>query len=174
MPILLQWQKLPWKGDRGWKKVSLFLFFGGWPEDCEFIEKMRFGASYSTSNKLLLIARHIIWLQASKNAFKVGSVKFTNSLSPPSIVKNVRTGSKSSQGTKVMPGKSRGCWQPCLNLPILLIQLVFCFFSFFFCPLSKWFWSKFRGDNAEQFWWCVSLNMGIKCHKMSILEQKCK
>ena len=39
------------------------------------------------------------WLWASKNAFEVGSVKFANSLSPPSIVKKVRTGSKSSQGT---------------------------------------------------------------------------
>ena len=35
-------------------------------------------------------------LRASKNAFKVGSVKFANSLSPPSIVKKVCTGSKSS------------------------------------------------------------------------------
>ena len=34
-----------------------------------------------------------------KNAFNVGSVKFANSLSPPSIVKKVRTGSKSSKGT---------------------------------------------------------------------------
>ena len=39
------------------------------------------------------------WLRASKNAFKVGSVKFANSLSPPSIVKKVCPGSKSSQGT---------------------------------------------------------------------------
>ena len=39
------------------------------------------------------------WLRASKNVFKVGSVKFANSLSPPSMVKKVRTGSKSSQGT---------------------------------------------------------------------------
>ena len=39
------------------------------------------------------------WLRASKNAFKVSSVKFANSLSLPSIVKKVRTGSKSSQGT---------------------------------------------------------------------------
>ena len=60
-------------------------------------KKKRFGAFYSTSNKLLLVARHI--LCASKNAFKVGSVKFANSLSPLSIVKKVRTGSKSSQGT---------------------------------------------------------------------------
>ena len=52
--------------ERGWrvgKKVSLvvvvvfffFFFFA-----CEFVEKMHFGASYSTSNKLLLIARHIM------------------------------------------------------------------------------------------------------------------
>ena len=75
---------------------SVFASFLGRPEDREFVEKMRFGASYSMSNKLLLIARH---KRASKNAFKVGSVKFTNSLSLPSIVKKVRTGSKSSQGT---------------------------------------------------------------------------
>ena len=50
----------------------------------------------------------IFWLRASKNAFKVGSVKFANSLSPPSIVKKVRIGSKSSQGTYARPGKSQG------------------------------------------------------------------
>ena len=38
-------------------------------------------------------------LRASKNAFNVGSIKFADSLSPPSIVKKIRTGSKSSQGT---------------------------------------------------------------------------
>ena len=59
---------------------------------------MRFGASYSTSNKLLLVARHIL-TTGLKNVFKVGSVKFASSLSPPSIVEKVRTGSKSSQGT---------------------------------------------------------------------------
>ena len=81
----------------GGKKVSLRHFFG-WPEDCEFVgeKKKCFGASYSTSNKLL---PDTLWLQASKNAFKIGSVKFANSLSPPSIVKKVHTGSKSSQGT---------------------------------------------------------------------------
>ena len=79
----------------GGKKVSLHRFFG-WPEDRKFVEKMRFGASYSTSNKLL---PDTFWLRASQNAFKVGSVKFSNLLSSPSIVKKVRTGSKSSQGT---------------------------------------------------------------------------
>ena len=40
-------------------------------------------------------------LRASENAFKIGSVKFANSLSPTSVVKlnKVRTGGKSGQGT---------------------------------------------------------------------------
>ena len=59
MPILLQLQKLPWKGDGGWKK-SVFASIFGRPEDREFVEKNSFGASYSTSNKLLLISRHIM------------------------------------------------------------------------------------------------------------------
>ena len=59
MPIVLQLQKLPWKGDGRWEKSDFASFFGC-PEDREFVEKMRFGASYSTSNKLLLISRHIM------------------------------------------------------------------------------------------------------------------
>ena len=39
------------------------------------------------------------WLWAFKNALKVGTVNFANSLSLPSIVKKVHTGSKNSQGT---------------------------------------------------------------------------
>ena len=35
-------------------KKSVFASFFGWPEDREFVEKMRFGASYSTNNKLFL------------------------------------------------------------------------------------------------------------------------
>ena len=53
--------------------------------------------SYSTSNKSLLVARHILTTGLQKCL--VGSVKFANSLSPPSIMKKVCTGSKSSQGT---------------------------------------------------------------------------
>ena len=41
----------------GGKKVSALFF--GCPEDHEFVE-MCFGASYRTSNKLLLISRHIM------------------------------------------------------------------------------------------------------------------
>ena len=45
------------KGMEGGKKVSALFF--GCPEDHEFVE-MCFGASYRTSNKLLLISRHIM------------------------------------------------------------------------------------------------------------------
>ena len=38
------------------------------------------------SNKLLLVARHILTMGLQK-CLKAGSVKFANSLSPPSIVK---------------------------------------------------------------------------------------
>ena len=34
-----------YQGKGTWGKKCLFFFFG-WPEDCEFVEKMRFGASY--------------------------------------------------------------------------------------------------------------------------------
>ena len=102
----MQLQKLPGKGDGGrGKKVSLCCCF--WLTRRSRVrgekrkkkrKKKRFEASYSTSNKILLIARHIM-TTGFKNAFKVGRVKFANSLSPPSIVKKVRTGSKSSPGT---------------------------------------------------------------------------
>ena len=79
----------------GEKKVSLRRFFAD-QKIASSRKKIRLGASYS--NKLLLISRHIM-TTGSKNAFKIGSVKFANSLSLSSIVKKVRTGSKGSQGT---------------------------------------------------------------------------
>ena len=46
------------KGMEGGKKGGFVLFFGG-PEDSEFMRKKRsLGASFSTSNKLLRVARH--------------------------------------------------------------------------------------------------------------------
>ncbi len=47
------------KGMEGGEK-SVFASFFGCPEDREFVEKKHFGASYSMSNKLLLISRHIM------------------------------------------------------------------------------------------------------------------
>ena len=85
------------KGMEGGKKVSLHCFLAD-QKIASLWKKMLFEASCGTNNKLLLIARHIM-TTGFKNAFKVGSVKFANSLSPPSIVKKVHTRSKSSQGT---------------------------------------------------------------------------
>ena len=53
----------------GEKRV--FASFFGLPEDREFVEKMRFGASYSTSNKLSLIARHIMTTDLQKMPLKL-------------------------------------------------------------------------------------------------------
>ena len=44
----------------GGKKVSLRRFGDDQKIVSSWVEKMRFGASYSTSNKLLLVARHIL------------------------------------------------------------------------------------------------------------------
>ena len=48
--------------ERGWRveKKCLCIVFWLTRRSRVFIEKMCFGASYSTSNKLLLIARHIM------------------------------------------------------------------------------------------------------------------
>ena len=69
MPPLLQLQNLPGKGDGGWGKKSVSASFCFSPDQKIAIaiswkkkkkKKKRFGASYSTSNKLLLVARHIL------------------------------------------------------------------------------------------------------------------
>ena len=47
-------------------KKIVFASFFGCPEDRQFVAKMRFGASYSTSNKLWLISRHIMTMGLKK------------------------------------------------------------------------------------------------------------
>ena len=82
--------------ERGWRVDKKFF---GWPEDREFVEKICvLGHPIARATSYCLLP-DTFWLQASKNVFKVGSVKLANSLSPPSIVKKVCTGSKSSQET---------------------------------------------------------------------------
>ena len=99
-------KKLLGKGDGGWEKKYFRLFLAD-QKIVSLVEKCVLGhpTAWATSYCLL---PDTFWLQASKNAFKVGSVKFANSLWPPSIVKKVRTGSKSSQGTETLPGKRQG------------------------------------------------------------------
>ena len=104
MPIQLRLQELHGKGDGGWrereKKKCLCIVFRLIRRSrvrgrntflfCCFLHPV-----YSTSKKISLVARHIL-ITGLKNAFKVDS---RNPLSPPFIVKKVRTGSKSGQGT---------------------------------------------------------------------------
>ena len=85
------------KGMVGGKK-SVFALFFGWPEDREFWKRCILGNLIAWATSYCLLP-DTFWLWASKNAFKVGSVKFANSLSTSSTVKKVCTGSKSSQGT---------------------------------------------------------------------------
>ena len=85
------------KGMEGGKKVSLHCFLAD--QKIEILwKKCILGHPIARAASYCLLP-DTFWLWAFKNAFKVGSVKFANSLSPPSIVKKVRTGSKSCQGT---------------------------------------------------------------------------
>ena len=85
-------------GGGGGKKLSLCRFLAdqkianSWGTKCVLGHPIPRAASY-------FLLPDTFCLRASKNVFKVSRVKFANSLSPPSIVKKVRTGSKSSQGT---------------------------------------------------------------------------
>ena len=65
MPPLLQLQRLQGKVMEGGKSVFTSLF--GWPENREFVEKMQFWASYSTSNKLLLVVRQVLTMGLRKS-----------------------------------------------------------------------------------------------------------
>ena len=85
------------KGDGGSKK-SVHSFWG-WPEEGEFVQNICILGHLIARATSYCLLPDTFWLWASKNAFKVGSVKFANSLSPPSIVKKACTESKSSQGT---------------------------------------------------------------------------
>ena len=85
------------KGIEGGKKVSLCHFLAD-QKIAILWKKHVLGDPIARATSYCLLP-DTFWLWASQNAFKVGSVKFANSLSPPSIVKKVLTGSKSSQGT---------------------------------------------------------------------------
>ena len=85
------------KGMEGGKKVSCVIFLADQKITISW-KKCIVGHPIAQATSYCLLPDTFL-LQASKNAFKVGSVKFANSLSPPSIVKKVRTGSKSSHGT---------------------------------------------------------------------------
>ena len=77
------------------KKGSLYCFLAG-QKIVSSRKKCVLGHPIARATSYCLLP-DTLRLRASKNVFKDGSVKFANSLSPPSIVKKVHTGSKSSQ-----------------------------------------------------------------------------
>ena len=87
----------PGNGIEGGKKVSLYRFLAA-QKFASSWKKCVLGHPIARATSYCLLP-DTFWLWASKNVFKVGSVKFANSLSPPFIVKKVRTGSKSRQRT---------------------------------------------------------------------------
>ena len=80
-------------------KIKRLCVVFGWPEDREFVEKNAFWSILKHEQQVIAYFQTHYDYGPQKNAFNVGSIKFANSLSPPSIAKKVRTGSKSSQGT---------------------------------------------------------------------------
>ena len=112
MPPLLQLQKLPGKGDGGWKKKCLCFIF--WLTRRLWVHEKKcvlgHAIAWATSHCLL---PNTFWLRASKNVFKIASVKFTNSLSPPSIVKKVYAPEvKAAKGLKRCWAKVKGVNNP--------------------------------------------------------------
>ena len=78
-------------------KVSLHNFSAD-QKNASSWKKCRLGHHIARATSCCLLPDTFL-LRAFKNAFKVGSANVANSLSPPSILKKVRTGSKSGQGT---------------------------------------------------------------------------
>ena len=85
------------RGRRVGKKVSLCHFLAD-QKIASSLKKCVLGHPIARAANYCLLP-DTLWLRASKNAFKVGSVKFANSLSPPSIVKKICTRCKSSLRT---------------------------------------------------------------------------
>ena len=73
-------KKLPGKGDGGWKK-RVFASFLADQKIASSWKKCVLGHPIARATSYCLLP-DTFWLRASKNAFKVGCVKFANSLSP--------------------------------------------------------------------------------------------
>ena len=86
------------KGMEGGEKKCLFVLLLDDQKIASLWKKCVLGNPIARATSYCLLP-DTFWLRASTNAFEVCSVKFANSLSPPSIVNKVCTRSKSSQGT---------------------------------------------------------------------------
>ena len=87
------------KGMEGGKKVSFCLSFFADQKIMSSWKKCILGHPIAQAASYCLLP-DTFWLWASKNAFKVGSIKFANSLSPPSFVKKVCTRSKTKSSQR--------------------------------------------------------------------------
>ena len=137
MPALLQLQKLPGKGGGGWK-VSLRRclayqkIVSSWRKKCVLGHPIAQATSYC-------LLPDTFWLQASKNTFKVGSVKFANSLSLPSIVKKV----KAAKGLKWCQAKVKRVNNP-INNPAWTAQ-------YKWPPREPYFIARMFADNTAVY-----------------------
>ena len=91
---------------------------------------MHFGASYSSSNKLLLVVRHIL-NTGLQNVFKVGSIKFANSLLLPSIVKEYTLEVKAASGHKRCWAKVKGVNNPNWTTQYIGLLITACDYMWF-------------------------------------------
>ena len=129
MPPLLHLQKLPGKGNGGWKKVSLC--HGRIWADQKIVsswKKWVLGHPISRATSYCLLP-DTYWLRASKNAFTVGSAKFANWLSPPSLWRKYAPEVKAAEGLKRCRAKIKG-----VNSPAWTAQFKVSRFYWAFCP----------------------------------------
>ena len=110
MPPLLQLEKLPGKGDGGWKKCHCIIFLADQMITILW-KKSILGHPIVQATSYCLLP-DAFWLQASKNAFKVGSVKFANSLSPLSLWRKYTPKVKAAKGLKWCLAKVKGVNNP--------------------------------------------------------------
>ena len=119
MPALLQLQKLSGKGDGRCKTVSLHCFLAD-QKIASLWKKCVLGHPIArATNDCLLPDR--FWLRASKDVFKVGSVKFSNSLS---LWRKYAPEVKAAKGLKRCWAKVTHTHTPRLNHPITHIVYI--------------------------------------------------
>ena len=113
MPILLQLQKLPWKGDGGWKKSLCVVF---WLTRRSRVHRKNafWGILKHEQQVIAYLQTHYDYGPQLKNAFNVGSIKFANSLSPPGLPlwRKYAPEVKAAKGLKRCRAKVKGVNNP--------------------------------------------------------------
>ena len=99
------------KGMERGKKASLHRFFAEQKIASSWGKKIVLGHPIARATSYCLLP-DTFWLQASKNAFKVHSIKFANSLSPPSWWRKYAPEVKAAKGLKWCRAKVKGVNNP--------------------------------------------------------------